>query len=232
MFIPIGDNQIKGGVFPYISYGLIALNISIYLFQTSLSQIQLESFVLHYGAIPDNIMHGKQFYALFSNMFLHGSWMHLIGNMAFLWVFADNIEATIGHARFLTFYIVGGLAASAAHIYFNMGSMIPTIGASGAIAAVMGAYIIMFPRSKIKTFVVVFVVNISAFIFLGLWIVQQAYYGTTSLYQGDINVGGVAWWAHIGGFAFGFAFGILFKDLYLGENATVYLEGHNKPPLV
>lgn len=231
MFIPIGDDQIKGGVFPYFSYGLIVLNILIYLFQTSLTQSQLGAFVLHYGAIPDNIMHGKQYYALLSNMFLHGSWMHLLGNMAFLWVFADNIEASIGHFRFILFYIMGGVAASIAHIYFNTASIIPTIGASGAIAAVMGAYIIMFPKSKIKTFVMVFVINISAFIFLGIWIIQQTYLGTVSLRQGDINVGGVAFWAHIGGFAFGFAFGILFKDLFLGENATVYLEGQHRPPL-
>lgn len=228
MFLPVGDDQIKGGVFPYFSYSLIAINILIFLFQTSLNPSQLQAFIIHYGAIPDNIMHGKQLYALFTNMFLHGSWMHLIGNMAFLWVFADNIEATIGHFRFILFYLAGGLAASAAHIYFNMESIIPTVGASGAIAAIMGAYIIMFPKSRIKTLVFVFFLNISAYVFLGIWIAQQAYFGATTLFQDNVNAAGVAWWAHIGGFAFGFAFGVFFKDVHLGDNSIVFLEGHNR----
>ncbi len=228
MFFPVGDNQIRGGVFPYISYSLIVINVLVYLFEAGQTPEQLEVLIRHFGAVPDNILHGKQYYALFTNMFLHASWMHLLGNMVFLWVFADNIESTVGHLRFLLFYLGGGLAASAAHIFFNQASEIPTVGASGAIAAVMGAYIVMFPRSQIRTLILVFFVDISAYLFLGFWIIQQTYLGTNSLFQGDTDASGVAWWAHIGGFAFGVAFGIYFKDQHLGENATVFLEGHHQ----
>ena len=132
-------------------------------------------------------------------------------SMLFLWIFADNIEATIGNFNFLIFYLGGGVAASLAHVYFNDQSMIPTVGASGAIAAVLGAYAIMFPRSRIKTFFLFFFINIPAAVYLGFWIFQQLMNGLTSLGLEGVG-GGVAWWAHIGGFVFGFLVGFYLKS--------------------
>ena len=166
MFFPIGDDQVKGGYFPLFSYIFIAINVLVFFYQASLSVPGFEQFVYTYGSIPRETLAGQDTFTLFTSMFLHGSWMHLLGNMLFLWIFADNIEATIGNFRFLVFYIIGGLAAHAGHIYFNMGSEIPTVGASGAISAVMGAYLVMYPTSKIKMLVLVFFVRVPAFIFL------------------------------------------------------------------
>ena len=134
MLFPIGDDQVKGGYFPLFSYSFIALNIIIYYLQTTTA-----SGLYDYAAVPAEIVHGQDLHTLITSMFLHGGLMHIIGNMLFLWVFADNIEATIGNFRFLIFYILGGLAAHAAHIYFNLDSNIPTVGASGAISASYGS---------------------------------------------------------------------------------------------
>ena len=147
-------------------------------------------------------------------MFLHGGWMHLIGNMLFLWIFADNIEATIGNFQFLMFYIAGGVAAAALHVIFNMQSVVPAVGASGAISAVLGAYLIMFPKSKIRILVIYFFrsFKVSALIFLGLWIGQQLISGIFSLGASSTQGSGVAWWAHIGGFVFGVLAGLWYKQ--------------------
>lgn len=221
MIIPIGDDQVKGGYFPYFSYSFIGLNVLVFLLQASMPQNQLEQFVLNYGAIPSEITSGLRWWTLFTSMFLHGGWMHLIGNMLFLWVFADNIEATIGHFRFLFFYFMGGLAAHFGHIFFNYFSDIPTVGASGAISAVMGAYLFMFPGSKIRLVFLPFLFihfifppfRIPAFLFLGFWIYQQFMSGTASLQGATIEDMGVAWWAHIGGFIFGVLAGLYYRTL-------------------
>ncbi len=138
--------------------------------------------------------------------------MHLIGNMLFLWVFADNIESTVGSIKFVIFYILGGMVGSLAHVFTNAGSVVPSLGASGAIAAVMGAYLVMFPSSKIKMLVLIIfrTFKIPAFVFLGFWILQQIF----STYGAHVaeDAGGVAWWAHIGGFAFGVAAGFFFRN--------------------
>ncbi len=212
MIFPIGDDQVKGGYFPLFSYGFIVINIAIFFFQTQMPHGQLNSFVFEYGSIPVEITSGEDWFTLFTSMFLHGGWMHLIGNMLFLWVFADNIEATVGNLSFLIFYTLGGLAAHAAHIYFNWTSDIPTIGASGAISAIMGAYLIMFPNSRVKVLFLVFPFRIPAFLFLGFWIFQQWNSGIASL-EGiqTAETAGVAWWAHIGGFVFGIIAGIYYR---------------------
>lgn len=212
MFFPIGDTQVKGGSFPYVCYGFLGMNVIIFLYQFSLSQDQLQTFVMTYGSIPAEILHGEDWETLFTSMFLHGGWMHLIGNMLFLWVFADNIEATIGNFPFLFFYLAGGLAAALAHIAFNTESTVPAIGASGAISAVLGAYLVMFPKSRIKVMVLIFFRSfyMAAIFFLGLWIVQQLISGVGSL-GAAAGSSGVAWWAHIGGFAFGIIIGFFFK---------------------
>ena len=149
-----------------------------------------------------------------THMFLHGGWLHLIGNMVFLWVFGDNVEAVMGHFGYLIFYLAGGLAATAAHIFFNLGSSVPSVGASGAISAALGAYIVMFPRSQVRTLIFLglwtTVTRISAVFFLGIWFAIQLFSGITSI-SNTAQSGGVAVWAHIGGFAFGVVLGFLFK---------------------
>lgn len=222
MLFPIGDDQVKGGHFPLFSYGFIVLNVVIFLFQTSLSPAQLNAFIFDYGSIPAETVRGQDLFTLITSMFLHGGWMHLIGNMLFLWVFADNIEATIGNGRFLFFYLFGGLAAHAAHIYFNYDSGIPTVGASGAISAVMGAYLVMFPSSRIKMLFLVFTFRIPALLFLLFWIWQQWLNGTAALQVQTAESAGVAWWAHIGGFVFGVVAGFYYRSRYGGSN--------NQPP--
>lgn len=211
MIFPIGDDQVRGGHFPLISYGFIAINVLVFIFQTSMPQAQLEAFIFDYGSIPYETVRGQDWLTLITSMFLHGGWMHLIGNMLFLWVFADNIESTIGSGRFLLFYLLGGLAAHAAHIYFNWNSNIPTVGASGAISAVMGAYLVMFPVSRVKVLILVFPLRVPAILFLGFWIWQQWLNGTATLNVPTAESSGVAWWAHIGGFAFGVLAGLYFR---------------------
>lgn len=228
MIFPIGDDQVIGGHKPVFSYALIGLNIIFFLLQLS----HPSQMICEFGAIPSEIVKGEDIHTLFTSMFMHGGWMHLIGNMLFLWVFGDNIEATVGNIPFLIFYLLGGLAASAAHIYLGAGGgelaanccmpcmggancegqnvqvcagSIPSVGASGAISAVMGAYLVMFPHSKVKMLVVYFFrsFRIPAFWFLGIWIGQQLLYGIADLGPITTATSGVAWWAHIGGFAFG-----------------------------
>ena len=222
MLFPIGDDQVKGGHFPLFSYGFIVLNVVIFLFQTSLSPAQLNAFIFDYGSIPAETVRGEHLFTLVTSMFLHGGWMHLIGNMLFLWVFADNIEATIGNGRFLFFYLFGGLAAHAAHIYFNYDSGVPTVGASGAISAVMGAYLVMFPSSRIKMLFLVFTFRIPALLFLLFWIWQQWLNGAAALQVQTAESAGVAWWAHIGGFVFGVVAGFYYRSRYGGSK--------NQPP--
>lgn len=216
MIFPIGDEQIQGGYKPIFSYSFIGLNIALFLYELFMNSTgQLDLFIENYGAIPIEIKTGQDLYTLFTNMFLHGGWMHLIGNMLFLWIFADNIEATIGNMRFLLFYIAGGIIASLVHVAFNLDSVVPSIGASGAISAVLGAYLVMFPNSRVKILVIYIFSSfyVSAFIFLGFWIVFQLFYGVSSMGQ-NINSGGVAYWAHIGGFAFGMFYGFWARKYY------------------
>lgn len=214
MIFPIGDDQVQGGARPIFSYAFIGINVLIFLFQATLPPAQLQGFILDYGAIPIEIVAGQDIYTLLSSMFLHGGWMHLIGNMLFLWVFADNIEAVLGNWAFLAFYILGGLAASAAHIAFNLNSGIPAVGASGAISAVLGAYLVMFPASRVKILVIYFfrAFKIPALYFLGLWILQQLISGFLAIIPATAAQTGVAWWAHIGGFIFGLLIGFLARN--------------------
>jgi membrane associated rhomboid family serine protease len=148
-------------------------------------------------------------------MFLHGGVMHLVGNMLFLWVFADNIEATIGNIPFLLFYLAGGVLASLTHVFFNLDSNLPSLGASGAISAVLGAYLIMFPQSRVKVFVFLVVIlrriTMSALAFLGIWVVIQIISTVESM--GIVSEGGgTAWFAHLGGLAFGLLMGLTFRN--------------------
>lgn len=211
MYFPIGDDQIQGGKKPHFAYGLIVLNVLVFLYQLSMQEQDLTQFFHAYAAVPAKIVAGEELHTLFSSMFMHAGWMHLIGNMIYLWIFADNIEATVGSAAFLLVYFLGGLAAHAGHIYFYPSDTTPMVGASGALSAIMGAYLVMFPRSRIKGYLLVFAVSIPAFIFLALWFAQQFMSGCVALGQAG-GQGGVAWWAHIGGFVFGVAAGFYFRS--------------------
>jgi membrane associated rhomboid family serine protease len=165
-----------------------------------------------YGLIANGVLHGNQIYTFITSMFLHADLIHLGGNMLFLYVFGDNVEDTFGHFRYLIFYLLSGIAASSLHIFtvFNtVGQSIPTIGASGAIAGVLGAYFVLYPRARILTLVFIFwitIVAIPAVIFLGLWFAYQFLYGTIAS-----TGGGVAYWAHIGGFVTGIFFGVAWR---------------------
>ena len=225
---PFGDDNVVGGHKPYLSIGFIIINVIIFIIQFTTPG----NLICEYATIPNDIVQGKGYYTLITSMFMHGGWMHLFGNMLFIWIFADNIEATIGSLKFLIFYLLGGIAGSLGHLFFDgaaSGLMenccmicpgtnecetacpgsIPMLGASGAISAVLGAYLVMYPKSKIKIWFFFMTFRWPAFIFLGLWFAEQLFSGFGSL--GPSTEGGVAWWAHIGGFVFGLICGYLFK---------------------
>ena len=227
MLFPIGDEEVTGRHKPLMTYMLIGINVLVFLFQVSLPSGQQPAFVMEYGVIPVQIVNGSDYITLLTSMFLHAGWMHLIGNMLFLWVFADNIESIIGKIPFLLFYFGGGIAASLAHILFNTGSHIPAVGASGAISAVLGAYLVMFPASRIRVFFVIFLRSyyMPALYFLGIWGIQQFINGFISIVPSSAYSNGVAWWAHIGGFIFGLAVGFYIRKVI--EPQSPFIEKSN-----
>lgn len=201
---PIRDHNPSGRI-PFVTYILLVLNVGIFLsYQGIAGNPQaLARFYYDWGMIPNNITQGYDYHTLISSMFLHGGWMHLAGNMLFLWIFGDNIEDAFGHIGFLVFYLVAGIIASATQIAWDVGSGIPNVGASGAIAGVLGAYLLLYPRAKVDILLILIVFfrvfTIPAWIMLGLWFCFQIYNGVNTTTVG----GGVAYWAHAGGFAAG-----------------------------
>jgi membrane associated rhomboid family serine protease len=185
--------------------------------EINLGPVGLEHFFQTWGIVPLRFTHPRlqstgNYITLLSSMFMHGGWMHIIGNMWSLWIFGDNVEDRMGRGGFLLFYLLSGLAAGAVHIVTNPGSTVPTVGASGAIAGVMGAYLLLFPHSSVVTMVPIFfflqVVEVPAILFLGFWFLSQLFSGTLSLAVAGTQAGGVAWWAHIGGFVVGFLWAV------------------------
>ena len=213
---PIGDEHNGRLLTPYVNYTLIAINIVVFLYQLLLPEPELLEFIFRWGAIPAEISQGQDLFGLVSSMFLHGGWLHIAGNMLFLWVFGDNVEDTMGHVSYLLFYLLTGLAAGLAQVVIDSGSQIPLVGASGAISGVLGAYIMLFPHGRIRTLVFlgffITVVLIPAWVQIGLWIVLQFFNGFASLGVRTEESGGVAYWAHIGGFIAGAALVWLFRD--------------------
>lgn len=213
--IPLRDN-VPGQNTPWITWLLIAVNLLLFGYQSSLPQQEIISFFNQYGFIPldlnQGISQGFGLHLLYvsptllSSLFVHGSWLHVISNMWSLWLFGDNVEDSVGHFRFLLFYLAGGVTASMAHYFFNSVSSLPTVGASGAIAAVMGAYLLMFPLARIHTLVPLFFIpfffEVPALVFIGFWFVTQVFSGVSSIIV-PFSDGGIAWWAHVGGFIFG-----------------------------
>lgn len=213
--IPFRDN-VAAKRYPVMTVSLIILNVAVFLYEVSLPSTELESIVLSYGTIPAHFAPGTAegqglpvaVLSLFTSMFLHGGWLHVLGNMWYLWIFGDNIEDRMGHFRFLIFYLVCGLAAGLAHVGLNLSSTIPSIGASGAVAGVLGAYLLSYPFARILTIVPLFIfwpiIELPAILVLGSWFLVQFLYGTTALQSSTAQAaGGVAWWAHIGGFIAG-----------------------------
>jgi membrane associated rhomboid family serine protease len=210
--IPLRDS-IPSERRPYVTVALILLNALAWFYQVSLGP-HLQSFVIEYGLVPRRVLSerawdvlgtGEQIVPVFSHMFLHGGWLHVISNMWFLWIFGDNVEGRMGHVRFLLFYLFAGLGAAAAQTMSAPDSVVPMVGASGALSGVLGAYMLLFPHARVLTLVPLFVflytVEIPALVFLGIWIGIQVLQGTASIGL-DVR-GGVAWFAHIGGFVVG-----------------------------
>jgi len=217
--IPIRDDTPRFST-PYVTYFIIALNTIIFLYEWLIgqqSQRALDGLIYEFGVVPRHFelaLAGSARFApvavfptIFTSMFLHASWLHIIGNMWFLWIFGDNIEDHLGHFSYLVFYLVCGIAASVSHILLNLGSNLPSLGASGAIAGVMGAYIILYPRARVLTlvFLIVFVTFwwLPAWLFLGYWFLLQFLGGTATSIARTSQQGGVAFWAHVGGFIAG-----------------------------
>ena len=211
--IPIRDRN-PSGTFPYVTIGIIVVNVLVFLYELSLG-LDLGQFLYQYGVVPVKATHYyrssdstliETFFPFLSSIFLHGGFIHLIGNMWFLWIFGDNIEDKLGHVKYFFFYILCGIIASSVHVFFNSLAEIPCVGASGAIAAVLGAYMVTFPRARVTTVIPIFfflqIIELPAVVVIGFWILIQFFSGAVSLTT-STSGGGVAWWAHIGGFVSG-----------------------------
>jgi membrane associated rhomboid family serine protease len=217
--IPIRDDTPRFST-PYITYFIIALNVAVFLFELSVgaqSHRDLNGLMFQFGVVPmrfERALAGTSQLSLpalsltiLTSMFLHAGWLHIIGNMWFLWIFGDNIEDYLGHFPYLIFYLVSGFAASLTHILLNLGSKVPSVGASGAIAGVMGAYFVLYPRARVLTLVPLIIFFtfwwLPAWIFLGFWFVFQFLSGTATSIAENQGSGGIAFWAHVGGFVTG-----------------------------
>jgi hypothetical protein len=217
--IPLRDENPARSA-PVITRALIVLNCALFIYEFMLGP-NLEGFINLWGMVPERVSlslsgHGEPIIGpvltFLTSMFLHGGWMHLIGNMWFLWIFGDNVEDRLGHFGYLVFYLASGLVAAGLQFFTAPHSRAPTVGASGAIAGVLGAYAIAFPGARVVTLVPLFpfvqIVALPALVVLGFWFVIQFFSGALSL--GAHASGGIAWWAHIGGFAFGFLVMLIF----------------------
>jgi membrane associated rhomboid family serine protease len=239
--IPIRD-AIRSKTFPVVNLIIIVLNVLAFLWQLSQGPDLKDAFFL-YGIVPVRYSDPEvsihfttfqQWLPFLTSMFLHGGFLHILGNMWFLYIFGDNIEDRLGHSRYFIFYILSGVAAGLIHLYTNWGSKIPTIGASGAISGVMGAYLLLYPRAKILTLIPIFFffqfVEIPAFIFLGYWLLIQLFSAGLT----PRNVGGIAFWAHIGGFIAGLVFVKIFDvipRMGMGQGLRHYTDRKATPRL-
>ncbi len=206
--MPIGDDNSGRRTVPLVTYALIALNILFFFVELSGG----DAFIMKWAFVPSRFLANPvaDFPTLFTSMFMHAGWLHLGGNMLYLWIFGDNVEDRFGHAKFTIFYLLCGIAATFAQLFFSMGSNVPNLGASGAIAGVLGSYILMFPQQQVKVLVGRIVTPVSALIVIGGWIVLQFFSGIGSI-ANTADTGGVAYMAHIGGFIAGFVLTFLFR---------------------
>src|SRR6185295_11893188 len=210
--LPLGDDNTGERTVPIVTYALILLNVLFFFVELSGG----DAFVDKWAFVPSRFLANPsaQFPTLFTSMFMHGGWLHLGGNMLYLWIFGDNVEDRFGHVKFLIFYLLCGIAATFAQYYVSPGSNIPNVGASGAIAGVLGAYILMFPQARVNVLFGNQMVAMPALIVLGFWIVLQLFSGVGSIAYTDEStrdMGGVAYMAHVGGFVAGFLMTFLFR---------------------
>ncbi len=225
--IPIRDT-IPRQHFPFAVWALVAVNVYVFIRELALPPDSTEQFIYLFGLVPARFTQPgwaarvgfpHTYWPFFSTMFLHGGWLHIIGNMWVLWIFGDNVEDRMGPVRFLIFYLLCGLAAGVVHVLTNPGSRVPAVGASGAIAGVMAAYFVLFPRARIVAmFPILFYpvfFQVPAFLYLGFWFLTQFFSGTLAIAT-HREVSGIAWWAHIGGFGAG----ILTFALFLRPRET------------
>jgi membrane associated rhomboid family serine protease len=205
---PIGDDDSARRSFPLVTYALIALNVLFFFVELSGG----DAFIGKWAFVPSRFLAnpGADFLTIFTSMFMHAGWLHLGGNMLYLWIFGDNVEDRFGPIKFLVFYVLCGIAATFAQLAFSMGSNIPNLGASGAIAGVLGSYILMFPQGKVRVLQGQQVIQVPALIVIGFWIVLQLFSGIGSI-ANTADTGGVAYMAHIGGFIAGFVLTFLFR---------------------
>jgi membrane associated rhomboid family serine protease len=227
---PIRDHNPSGRT-PYVTIALIAINILVFLaYFPSMTDFQLNGFFGQWGLVPARLTFGEGYETVLTSMFLHGGWLHLAGNMLFLWIYGDNLEEEMGHVRFLLFYLAAGVAAAGLQAFADLQSTIPMVGASGAIAGVMGGYLLLFPRAKVDVlfiFIIFFrIFAIPAWIVLGLWFGIQIFSGINT----PSDAGGVAYWAHAGGFIAGM---VLTLPVWLRRGAEGFwkaTDGHPPHP--
>jgi rhomboid family protein len=205
---PIGDDDSARRSLPVVTYALIALNVVFFFVELNGG----DPFILRWAFVPRRFLAdpGGGFLTVFTSMFMHGGWVHLGGNMRYLWIFGDNVEDRFGHLKFLVFYLLCGIAATFAQMAFNSGSNVPNLGASGAIAGVLGAYILLFPGARVRVLMGRSIVPVPALVVIGLWIVLQFISGIGSI-TNRADTGGTAYMAHIGGFVAGFVLTFLFR---------------------
>ena len=205
---PIGDDNTSRKTVPLVTYALIALNVLFFF----LEQSGGDAFIGKWAFVPRRFLANPfgDFLTLFTSMFMHAGWVHLGGNMLYLWIFGDNVEDRFGHVMFIIFYLLSGLAVTFAQLAFSLGSNVPNLGASGAIAGVLGAYILLFPQGKVRVLQGQQVIQVPALIVIGMWIVLQFFSGIGSI-ANTAQTGGVAYMAHIGGFLVGFVLTFLFR---------------------
>jgi membrane associated rhomboid family serine protease len=203
--LPIGDDNSDRKTFPFVTYALIAINVLVFVLLELPQGQNLDAFLTRWGTVPAQIVAGNGLITLITSMFLHGGWLHLGSNMLFLWIFGDNVEDAFGHGLYLLFYLVCGIAASFAHILVDTSSTIPGVGASGAIAGVLAAYIVLFGSRPVRVLMRGVLTNVPSYVMIGLWFVTQLISGFGG--QSD----GVAYWAHIGGFIAGLVLTFLLR---------------------
>lgn len=210
--LPIGDDNSARRTIPLVTYALIALNALFFFLEMNGG----EAFIMKWAFVPSRFLADPigDFPTLFTSMFMHAGWLHLGSNMLYLWIFGDNVEDRFGQVKFIIFYLLAGLAATAAQLAFSLDSNIPNLGASGAIAGVLGAYLVMFPRGRVSVLQGQRVIPMPALIVIGFWFVLQLFSGIGSL-ASTADTGGVAYMAHIGGFVAGFVLTFVFR----GNNA-------------
>ena len=209
--LPIGDDNSDRRIIPFVTYALIAINVLVFVLLELPQGENLDAFLTRWGTIPAQIVAGNGLITLITSMFLHANLMHIASNMLFLWIFGDNVEDALGHALFLVFYFVCGIAASLAQVLVGPSSTVPGVGASGAIAGVLAGYIVLFGSRPVRVLMQGVLTTVPSYVMIGIWIVTQLIAGFGVL--GDAQSGGVAYWAHIGGFVAGLVLTFLLRGI-------------------